>query len=239
MTVDILAFGAHPDDIELSCGATLAKSIKEGKSVALIDLTQGELGTRGTAETRKNEAAHAARILGIQQRENLKMPDGFFENSLENKMQIIQCIRKYQPALVLCNALSDRHPDHGRASQLVSEACFLSGLLKIETQDEKGEIQKEWRPKQVWHYIQWDEVIPEFVIDVTGFEEIKMDAVMAYQTQFYDPNSQEKETPISSQNFLNSIRYRMQNFGRLAGVEFAEGFITEKLLCVKNIDALM
>ncbi len=239
MTVDILAFGAHPDDIELSCGATLAKSIKEGKSVALIDLTQGELGTRGTAETRKHEAAQAAQILGIQQRENLKMPDGFFENSLENKMQIIQCIRRYQPTLVLCNALSDRHPDHGRAAQLVSEACFLSGLLKIETQDEKGQIQKEWRPKQVWHYIQWDEIIPEFVIDVSGFEEIKMDAVMAYQTQFYDPNSQEKETPISSQNFLNSIQYRMQNFGRLAGVEFAEGFISEKLLCIKNIDALM
>ena len=236
MKLDILAFGAHPDDVELSCGGTIAKLVAQGKKIGIIDLTQGELGTRGTAETRKIEAENAAKILGVSVRENLNMPDGFLENSKKFQLQIIQKIRQYQPEIVLCNAIKDRHPDHAKASKLVSDACFLSGLLKIETVDLEGKNQKEHRPKQVYHYIQWLEIEPDFVIDITGFETIKMQSCLAYQTQFYNPNSTEKETPISSQNFQESILYRNKNWGRLSGVDFAEGFTSEKLLCVEGFE---
>lgn len=238
MKVDILAIGAHPDDVELGCGGTLAKLISEGKKVAIVDLTQGELGTRGTNVTRAQEAASASEILGISARENLKMKDGFILNSEEYQIQIVKMIRKYQPEIVLANAVDDRHPDHAKAAKLVSDACFLSGLVKIETELD-GENQKQWRPKQVFHYIQWKHITPDFVIDISNFMEKKIEACLAYKTQFYDPNSKEPMTPIATKDFLESLTYRAQDLGRLSGVEFAEGFTTEKLLAFKNFDGII
>lgn len=238
MKVDILAIGAHPDDVELGCGGTLAKLISEGKKVAIVDLTQGELGTRGTNVTRAQEAASATEILGISARENLKMKDGFILNSEEYQIQIVKMIRKYQPEIVLANAVDDRHPDHAKAAKLVSDACFLSGLVKIETELD-GENQKQWRPKQVFHYIQWKHITPDFVIDISNFMEKKIEACLAYKTQFYDPNSNEPMTPIATKDFLESLSYRAQDLGRLSGVEFAEGFTTEKLLAFKNFDGII
>ena len=238
MKVDILAIGAHPDDVELGCGGTLAKLILEGKKAAIVDLTQGELGTRGTNITRAQEAASASEILGISARENLKMKDGFILNSEEYQMQIVKMIRKYQPEIVLANAIDDRHPDHAKAAKLVSDACFLSGLVKIETELD-GENQKQWRPKQVFHYIQWKHIAPDFVIDISGFMEKKIEACLAYKTQFYDPDSKEPMTPIATKDFLESLTYRAQDLGRLSGVEFAEGFTTEKLLAFKNFDGII
>ena len=238
MKVDILAIGAHPDDVELGCGGTVAKLISEGKTVAIVDLTQGELGTRGTNFTRAEEAANSAKILGISSRENLKMKDGFLTNSEEHQLQIVKIIRKYQPEIVLANAIDDRHPDHAKAAKLVSDACFLSGLVKIETVSE-GENQKPWRPKQIFHYIQWKNIAPDFVIDISDFMEKKIEACLAFKTQFYDPNSTEPMTPISTKDFLESLTYRAQDLGRLSGVEFAEGFTTEKLLAFKNFDGII
>ena len=238
MKVDILAIGAHPDDVELGCGGTLAKLILEGKKAAIVDLTQGELGTRGTNITRAQEAASASEILGISARENLKMKDGFILNSEEYQIQIVKMIRKYQPEIVLANAVDDRHPDHAKAAKLVSDACFLSGLVKIETELD-GEHQKQWRPKQVFHYIQWKHITPDFVIDISNFMEKKIEACLAYKTQFYDPDSKEPMTPIATKDFLESLTYRAQDLGRLSGVEFAEGFTTEKLLAFKNFDGII
>ena len=238
MKVDILAIGAHPDDVELGCGGTLAKLIFEGKKAAVVDLTQGELGTRGTNITRAQEAASASEILGISARENLKMKDGFILNSEEYQIQIVKMIRKYQPEIVLANAVDDRHPDHAKAAKLVSDACFLSGLVKIETELD-GENQKQWRPKQVFHYIQWKHITPDFVIDISNFMEKKIEACLAYKTQFYDPDSKEPMTPIATKDFLESLTYRAQDLGRLSGVEFAEGFTTEKLLAFKNFDGII
>lgn len=239
MKVDILAIGAHPDDVELGCGGTLAKLISEGKKVAIIDLTQGELGTRGTAETRKIEAENAAKILGVSARENLKMKDGFLLNSEEYQRKIIQKIRKYQPEIVFANAIEDRHPDHAKGSKLASDACFLSGLIKIETTDEDGNIQQVWRPKQVYHYIQWKNIEPDFVVDISDFLDKKVESCLAYKTQFYDPNSSEPITPIATKDFLESITYRAQDLGRLSGVAYAEGFTTEKILALKNFDGII
>ena len=238
MKVDVLAIGAHPDDVELGCGGTIAKLISEGKKVAIIDLTQGELGTRGTNETRAIEAKNAADILGISARENLKMKDGFLINSEEYQLRIIKAIRTYQPEIVFCNAVDDRHPDHAKAAKLASDACFLSGLIKIET-EESGKKQEKWRPKQVFHYIQWKNLEPDFVIDISGFLDKKIESCLAYKTQFYDPTSTEPTTPISSKSFLDSITYRAQDLGRLAGVEHAEGFTTEKTLALKNFDGII
>ena len=238
MKVDILAIGAHPDDVELGCGGTLAKLISEGKSVAIVDLTQGELGTRGTNITRAEEAAEASQILGISARDNLKMKDGFILNTEEYQLQIVKMIRKYQPEIVLANAIEDRHPDHAKASKLVSDACFLSGLIKIETQL-YGENQKQWRPKQVFHYIQWKNITPDFVVDISDFMEKKIEACLAYKTQFYDPNSKEPMTPIATKDFLESLTYRAQDLGRLSGVAYAEGFTSEKLLAFKNFDGII
>lgn len=238
MKVDILAIGAHPDDVELGCGGTLAKLISEGKKVAIVDLTQGELGTRGTNLTRAEEAAEASKILGISARENLKMKDGFLENSEEYQMKIVKMIRKYQPAIVLANAIEDRHPDHAKAAKLVSDACFLAGLTKIETSID-GENQQTWRPKQVFHYIQWKNITPDFVVDISDFMEKKLQACLAYKTQFYDPNSKEPMTPIATKDFLESLTYRTQDLGRLSGVSYAEGFTTEKLLAFKNFDGII
>ena len=238
MKVDILAIGAHPDDVELGCGGTLAKLISEGKKVAIIDLTEGELGTRGTAETRKEEAANAAKILEVSARENLKMKDGFLQNSEEYQLRIIKMIRKYQPEIVFANAIDDRHPDHAKAAKLASDACFLSGLIKIKTLDDGGNLQTFWRPKQVFHYIQWKNITPDFVIDISDFIDKKIEACLAYKTQFYDPSSNEPMTPIATKDFLESLTYRAQDLGRLSGVTYAEGFTVEKTFALKNFDGI-
>lgn len=238
MKIDVLAIGAHPDDVELGCGGTLAKLIHEGQKVAIVDLTMGELGTRGTSVTRTAESQDASRILGITSRENLGMPDGFLENSPTFQMQVIQVIRKYQPEIVFCNAVEDRHPDHAKASKLVSDACFLSGLVKIETQWD-GKAQPQWRPKHVFHYIQWKNLKTDFVVDISSFMDQKIEACLAYKTQFYDPNSSEPMTPISTQDFLESLTYRAQDLGRLSGVEFAEGFTSERLIALKNFEGIV
>lgn len=234
MKLDILAFGAHPDDVELGCGATIAKEIANGKTVGIVDLTRGELGTRGTAETRKTEAADAAKILGVTERVNLGFADGFFTNDKQHQLKIIEQIRKYQPEMVLCNAIDDRHIDHGKGSKLVSDACFLSGLVKIKT-ELNGVNQDRWRPKVVYHYIQWKHIEPDVVVDVSGFVDTKMKSVLAYKTQFYDPNSKEPSTPISSQNFTDSIIYRSRDLGRLIGVEHGEGFTVERYPAVESL----
>jgi bacillithiol biosynthesis deacetylase BshB1 len=237
MKLDILAFGAHPDDVELGCSGTIAKEISFGKKVGIIDLTRGELGTRGTAQTRDEEAAEAAEILGVSVRENLNFRDGFFINDEVHQLEIIKMIRKYQPEIVLCNAITDRHIDHGKGSKLVSDACFLSGLSKVET-ELNGEKQVYYRPKLVYHYIQWQNIEPDFVVDISGFMDVKMESVKAYKTQFYDPNSKEPTTPITSKNFLDSVIYRAVDLGRLVGVEHAEGFTVERYLTVNSLGDL-
>jgi len=238
MKLDILAFGAHPDDVELGCGATIAKEIALGKKVGIVDLTRGELGTRGSAELRDLEAKNAAEILGVSVRENLRFADGFFTNDKAHQLEIIKMIRKYKPEIVLCNAIDDRHIDHSKGSDVVSDACFLSGLLKIETKIGE-ELQEKWRPKQVYHYIQWKNILPDFVVDVTGFIEKKQNAVLAYASQFFDPNSKEPETPITSKNFIESIHYRARDLGRLIGVDFAEGFTSERYVAIENLGKLI
>ena len=238
MKLDILAFGAHPDDVELGCGGTVAKEISLGKKVGIVDLTRGELGTRGSVEIRNSESAKASQILGVSARENLDMRDGFFKNDEEHQMKIIQMIRKYKPEIVLCNAIDDRHIDHGKGSKLVSDSCFLSGLRMIETKI-NGEIQEAWRPKLVYHYIQWKNLEPDFVVDISDFIDIKIKSCLAYKTQFYDPTSNEPMTPIATKDFLESLTYRAQDLGRLSGVAFAEGFTTEKLIALKNFNGIV
>ncbi len=240
MKLDILVFGAHPDDAELGAGATIAKEVANGKKVGIIDLTRGELGTRGTAEIRDREAAAAAKILGVAIRENLEFADGFFVNDRKHQMAIIQVLRKYRPEIVLCNAIEDRHIDHAKGSSLVSDACFLSGLVKIDTKLEgSDEWQEAWRPKQVYHYIQWKNIKPDFVVDVSGFIEKKTEAILAYSSQFFDPKSNEPETPISSKNFIDSVNYRSRDLGRLVGAEYAEGFTAERHVAVASLDDLI
>ena len=236
MKLDILAIGSHPDDVELGCGATIAKEISKGKQIGIIDLTRGELGTRGTAETRYEEATNAAKILGAKMRVNMGFDDGFFVNDKEHQLAMIKMIRKYRPEIVICNAVDDRHIDHGKGSKLVSDACFLSGLIKIETFLEgESKPQEAWRPKQVYHYIQWKNLQPDLVVDVSGFIETKLKAVFAYKTQFYDENSKEPETPISSKNFSDSVKYRASDLGRLVGVEYGEGFTVERHIAVDSL----
>jgi bacillithiol biosynthesis deacetylase BshB1 len=238
MKLDILAFGAHPDDVELGCGATIAKEISLGKKIGIVDLTRGELGTRGSADLRDIEAANAAKILGVSIRENLRFADGFFINDKKHQLEVIKMIRKYQPDIVLCNAIDDRHIDHGKGSKLVSDACFLSGLMKIETELE-GNDQEKWRPKHVYHYIQWKNIEPHFVVDVSGFIDKKIDAILAYSSQFYDPKSKEPETPITTKNFKESINNRGKELGRLIGVDCAEGYTSERYVAVENLDKLI
>ena len=239
MKADILAFGAHPDDVELGCGGTIALSIAQGKTVAIVDLTQGELGTRGDIQTRKNEAKKASDILKICNRENLKLQDGFFENNVANQLILIEKIRKYQPNIVLCNSRKDRHIDHSKGSQLVNDSCFLSGLDKIDTFDQNGKNQLSWRPHIVLEYIQWNEVKPDIVVNITGYLDKKIEAVKAYKSQLFDSNNTEKNTPISSENFLNSITYRAQNLGRLIGADAGEGFTSRQLLAVNELGSLI
>tara|TARA_R110002020_G_scaffold86076_2_gene212287 strand:+ start:157 stop:873 length:717 start_codon:yes stop_codon:yes gene_type:complete len=234
LKLDILAIGAHPDDVELSCSGVLAKEISRGKKCGILDLTRGELGTRGSAEIRDQEAAAAAEILGLSIRENIALADGFFVNDKDSQLRIIEILRKYRPEIVLCNAIDDRHIDHGKGSKLTSDACFLSGLKKIETTLD-GKSQEAWRPKQVYHYIQWKNLKPDVVVDISGFMDVKMKSVLAYRSQFYDPTTGEDNTPISSKNFQESIKYRAQDLGRLIGTEYAEGFTTERYPAVDSI----
>lgn len=234
MKVDILAIGVHPDDVELSCVGTLLEHIKQGKTVGLLDLTQGELGTRGSGPLRLKEAAASAQIMGAVFRENLGMADGFFQNTTENKLKVVEVIRRCQPEIVLANAVRDRHPDHGRAATMTAEACFLAGLVKIETTHD-GHLQDRWRPKAVYHYIQDYNLEPDFVVDISGSIEKKMDCIMAFGSQFYDPKSKEPNSPISGKEFLEFIKSKNQSFGRAAGFAYAEGFNVARTIGVNNL----
>lgn len=241
MKLDILAIGVHPDDVELGCSGTILNEVSKGKTVGILDLTQGELGTRGTIDTRYAEAAIAAKILRVSVRANLKMRDGFFSNDETHQLQLIQAIRTYQPEVVLANALNDRHPDHGRAGHLIEDACFLSGLLKVETKNQNGTPQERWRPKYVLHYLQDWYHEPQFIIDISDVFEERMKAIEAYSTQFYnaDTNSDANQTYISSPDFLESVVARARMLGKKIGVKFGEGFTSEKQIGLKNLDALV
>ncbi len=237
MNLDILAFGAHPDDVELGASGTLINHVKKGYKCGVVDLTNGELGTRGTAETRKSEAKAASKIMGLLVRENLNMADGFFQNDKTHKLEIVRMIRKYRPQIVLCNAVSDRHPDHGRGSDLIKDAVFLSGLLKVETTD-SGIKQEAWRPAAVYHYIQDRFIRPDFVVDISEVWEQKMESVLAYKTQFYQPGSSEPETAISTKEFLDFLKGRAIEFGRPAGYQYAEGFTVERTPGISDMFSL-
>ena len=236
--LDILAFGAHPDDVELGCGGTLLGAVAEGKKVGVIDLTKGELGTRGTVKQRIKEAQKASQVLGITVRENLGMADGFFENNKANQLLIIETIRRFQPSIIFCNAPEDRHPDHGRAAQLIEDAAFLAGLAKIET-TYNGVAQSAWRPTQVFHYIQSRSLTPNFVVDISAQMDKKMESILAHSSQFYDPNSKEPETFISGTAFLEFVKGRAKELGQQIGVQYAEGFITKKMLGIGSLDAII
>lgn len=224
MKLDILAIGMHPDDVELSASGTLLRHAAQGKTFGMLDLSRGELGTRGTPEIRVKEAADSARILGASVRETLNIPDGLFVNAPENQLKIIRVLRRYRPDIVLCNALSDRHPDHGRAAQMAAEACFYSGLAKIETLDDQGNSQEKWRPKAVYHYIQDEQLTPDFVVDITPWFEQKMESILAFRSQFYHPEGEAANTPISGKDFMDFMRAKARVFGRPVQVEYAEGF---------------
>ena len=235
MKLDILVLPVHPDDAELGCSGVILKEIAAGRKVRIADLTRGELGTRGSAEIRAEEAASAAKILGIGVRENLGLPDGFFQNTAEYQLKVIAAIRKYQPEIVITNAYHDRHPDHGRANELVEASCFLSGLRKIETLTE-GELQAVWRPKQVLHFIQDNYIKPDIIVDVTAHWDTKIKSILAYGSQFFNPDwENEPQTYISSPEFINGIEGRAREFGKSIGVKFAEGFTSRKILGVKSL----
>ena len=234
MNLAILAFAAHPDDVEISCGGTLLRYVQEGKKVGIIDLTRGELGTRGSAETREIEAKNAAVSLGLSVRKNLELKDGFFANDEASMLKIITEIRRFQPEIVLANSLVDRHPDHAKAAKLVADACFLSGLSKIETQDE-GTMQQAFRPRLVLHYIQDYYIEPDIVLDVSEFIEQKISLIKCFHSQFYDPQSKEAKTPISGEEFFDFLKGRMMNYGRPIGARYAEGFSVKRLVGVSDI----
>lgn len=238
MKLDIIAFGVHPDDVELSCAGVLLAEKNNGKKIGIIDLTQGELGTRGDAVTRMQEAAAAAKILGVEIRDNLGMADGFFQNDEAHQRKIIESLRTYQPEIILCNATSDRHPDHGRSAKLVEDAAFLSGLGKIETVKD-GLSQAPWRPKYVLHYIQDRFLQPDFVMDITTVFEKKLEAIKAYTSQFHNGQADGPQTYISTPDFLDSVVYRHKWFGKMIGVKYAEGFISQKMIGFKNFDAFI
>jgi bacillithiol biosynthesis deacetylase BshB1 len=227
MKLDLLAFGAHPDDVELAAGGVMAKEAAAGRKTGIVDLTRGELGTRGSAETRDKEALISSQILGLQIRTNLQFRDGFFMNDEVHQLEVVKVLRKYRPTIVLCNAKSDRHPDHGKAGDLVSVACFLAGLLKVETFVD-GKQQEPWRPAAVYHYIQDRYLVPDVVVDISEFIEVKMNSILAFSSQFYNPEMKGPATPISTPEFLNFLKARSIDFGRQAGVEFAEGFTVER-----------
>ncbi len=238
MKVDILAIGVHPDDVELSCSGTLLRHIHQGKTVGLLDLTRGELGSRGSADLRDVEAAESAQKMGASFRRNLSMADGFFQYTQENLLRIIEVIRWCQPEIVLANAPDDRHPDHGRAAKLTADACFYSGLIKIETNFE-GQPQQQWRPKAVYHYIQDKDLTPDFVVDTTAFMNRKIELILTFRSQFYLPEasefSNEPATPISGKDFLEFIQSKNRAFGRRIGAEFGEGFIAARTPGVNDL----
>ena len=238
MKLDILAIGSHPDDVELGCSGTIIKEIKRGKKVGVIDLTEGELGTRGTVETRYEEAAAAALVMGLSVRENLKMRDGFFKNDEEHQMELIRIIRKYKPEIVLGNILEDRHPDHGRAGWMIYDACFLSGLQKIKTTDE-GKEQEKWRPKILLHYIQDRFYEPDLIVDISEVWEQRLEAIKAYKTQFHNPGLDEPQTYISSPEFMESLSARARDLGKRIGVKYGEGYVSRKNVGIANFDALI
>ena len=237
MKIDILAIGAHPDDVELGCSGTIAKEIANNKKVGILDLTKGELGTRGSAEIREKEANDAAKILNVAFRENLNFKDGFFKNDEEHQLKLIQVIRKYKPDIILCNSIDDRHIDHPRGAKLVIDSCFLSGLKKIVTEYNNKE-QEPWRPLNIYHYIQWKNLKPDFVVDISNFFEIKIKAVKSFKSQFYNEKEPVHNTPISTKNFLDSIEYRARDLGRLTNVDYAEGFISARLPLIDSISVL-
>ena len=237
MKIDILAIGAHPDDVELGCSGTIAKEIANNKKVGILDLTKGEIGTRGSAEIREKEAKDAAKILNVAFRENLNFKDGFFKNDEEHQLKLIQVIRKYKPDIILCNAIDDRHIDHPRGAKLVIDSCFLSGLKKIVTEYNNKE-QEPWSPLNIYHYIQWKNLKPDFVVDISNFFEIKIKAVKSFKSQFYNEKEPVHNTPISTKNFLDSIEYRARDLGRLTNVDYAEGFISARLPLIDSISIL-
>ncbi len=239
MKLDLLAIAAHPDDVELGCSGTLIKEVNRGKKVGIVDLTQGELGTRGTIETRYAEAAAATAIMGIHVRENLKMRDGFFKNDEEHQMQVVQVLRKYRPEIVIANILEDRHPDHGRGGWLVYDACFLSGLRQVKSYDENGKEQEKWRPKLLLHYIQDRFYEPDIIIDISEEWEKRMEAVKAYKTQFHDPASTEPQTYLSNPEFIQALEARARLLGKRIGVKYGEGFLSKKNIGIKDLDALV
>jgi len=239
MKLDLLAFGSHPDDVELGCSGTIIKEIKRGKKVGIIDLTQGELGTRGTIETRYQEAADAAMIMGISVRENLKMRDGFFQNNEEAQMKVVNVLRKYQPEIVIANILEDRHPDHGKGGWLLYDACFLSGLRQVKTVDENEKEQEKWKPKMLLHYIQDRFYEPDVIIDVTDVWDQRMNAIRAYKTQFYDPNSKEPQSYLSNPEFMEALSARARLLGKRVGVKYGEGFVSKKNIGIKDLDCLL
>jgi bacillithiol biosynthesis deacetylase BshB1 len=239
MKLDVLAIGAHPDDVELGCSGVLIKEIQRGKKVGIVDLTEGELGTRGTVTTRYQEAADAAKVMGIHARENLKMRDGFFVNDEAHQLKLITVLRKYQPEIVIGNILEDRHPDHGKGGQLIYDACFLSGLKQIKTYNAEGEEQEKWRPKYLLHYIQDRFQEPDLIVDISDTWEQKLASIRAYKTQFHDPNSNEPQTYISNPEFLEAITGRARLLGKRIGVQFAEGFLSKKNIGITNLDALV
>ncbi|HEU5147435.1 MAG TPA: bacillithiol biosynthesis deacetylase BshB1 [Chryseosolibacter sp.] len=235
MKLDILVLASHPDDAELGCGGTIARHIALGHKVGIVDLTRGELGTRGTPETRQKEAEESARILGVSIRENLDLRDGFFQNDPESQLIVIRAIRKYQPKIILANAVYDRHIDHGKGASLAYDASFLSGLIRIETRDEQGTAQKPWRPDAVYHYVQSQFIIPDFVVDITDHWETKMKAIKAFGSQFFDPNSKEPETYISKPGFLRMIEARAVEYGHAIGATYGEGFTVRRFIGVNSL----
>ncbi|MBI1780595.1 MAG: bacillithiol biosynthesis deacetylase BshB1 [Sphingobacteriales bacterium] len=239
MKLDLLAIGVHPDDVELGCSGTIINEVKRGKKVGVVDLTQGELGTRGTIDTRYQEAAAAGIIMGISVRENLRMRDGFFVNDEAHQMQLIKIIRKYKPDVVIGNAVTDRHPDHGRASKLIEDACFYSGLAKVETTGDNGQPQEKWRPAYVLHYIQDRYIEPHLIIDITDVFEQRMKAIEAYGTQFKANDKDGPQTYISSPDFYESVIARARMLGKRIGVKYAEGFTSDKKIGIRSLDALI
>ena len=238
MKLDVLAFGSHPDDVELGCSGTLINEVNRGKKVGVIDLTQGELGKTGTIDTRYQQAADAARIMGVAVRENLKMRDGFFKNDEEHQMQVVRVLRKYQPEIVIANILEDRHPDHGRGGSLLYDACFLSGLRQVKTFEE-GKAQEKWRPKMLLHYIQDRFYEPDILLDITKVWEQRMQAIKAYKTQFYDPNSSEPQSYLSNPEFIEALSARARLLGKRIGVQYAEGFLSKKNIGIRDLDCLV
>ncbi|MFK8105254.1 MAG: bacillithiol biosynthesis deacetylase BshB1 [Saprospiraceae bacterium] len=244
MKLDILAIGVHPDDIELACSGTLLQQIDQGKKIGILDLTRGELGSRGSAEIRDQEAAASAKLMGALVRENARMADGFFQHTEENLLKIVRVVRRYQPKIVLANAINDRHPDHGRAAKLISDACFLAGLVKIETQEENGQPQAKWRPQAVYHYIQDYDLKPDFVVDISPYVDKKMELIQCFSSQFFSPKakdtySEEPATPISSESFIDFLLSKSRSFGRPIGVEHGEGYTVARPVGVRDICDLL